>query len=59
MTALMFLVSAAYCFTISEAKLTVYRDGVVHADAKLAVKETEPVVTIPLLAWHACACLLR
>lgn len=47
------LTGSAFCFTVSKYRLTVYRDGVVHVEVCLAVNETEPAISIPLLAGDA------
>jgi len=45
--------STAFCFTVSEYRLTVYRDGVVHVITRLSVNETEPTATVQLLSSDA------
>jgi len=47
------LMSSASCFTVSEFRLTVYRDGVVHVITRLSVEETEPTATVQLLSSDA------
>ena len=37
-------------YTVESAKLTVYRDGVVHAAQSLSVNETFPAISLRLLA---------
>lgn len=47
---LLALTPSAAAYEIREARLTVYRDGVVHVRVVVAADETEPDVAVPLLS---------
>ncbi|MEM4700470.1 MAG: hypothetical protein QXT74_05985 [Candidatus Nezhaarchaeales archaeon] len=50
LAALLALAPSAAAYEVREARLTVYRDGVVHVRVVVAAGELEPDVTIPLLS---------
>ncbi|MEM2212795.1 MAG: hypothetical protein QXK12_08545 [Candidatus Nezhaarchaeales archaeon] len=48
---LLFNATFAYAqYEVNEARLTVYRDGVVRVEVKASVSEVEPSITLPLLS---------
>jgi hypothetical protein len=44
------IIHAQEAYTVREATLTVFRDGVVHVNISVSVYETEPLISIPLLS---------
>jgi len=44
------LAAAEESYVVREASLTVFRDGIVHAELRVSTNETEPLVALPLLS---------